>query len=241
MPTSGFFARLIRESLEKARERTGSARRADVAVSVVTNDRSVGRDIGAIRFQFSKPIPEEDLGPNGRDILGEVGEALDTGQTGVLQALLRRLGVLPKVGRRRDRTTTKVSVGSTEGITNLQGQTVTETSLRHLLEIAARNYLTQDMQRSNAPLRYRTGRFANSLQVDTVSLTGAFNPRVSIGYRYMIYPYATFDPARSTQPHLYNRPYPGARNPTVLIDRALQDAARDVINSRFRIITRQTN
>lgn len=251
MAVSQFMENLIRETLDDDRRPDERRSRDTVNYTVETDDRRPfgGGGIATVSFRLSKPVPEEELGPRERNILQAVADGLDTSSLGIVDSILARYGLAESVGRRRTRGRVNVHLGQSDeedlgtgAINTRRGRFISNTNLQSLLEIIAKNYLIQDMRRPNAPLKYRTGRFANSLNITSVGLDAADTgrqPRVSIFYTYMTNPYAVFDPMRSTRPALYNRPSPGARNPQVHIGDAIAKAARDVIHSRYRLDVRE--
>ena len=87
-----------------------------------------------------------------------------------------------------------------------------------------------------AGLRFRTGRLASSVDVFPVAINKATPTKLSLYYTYMLYPYATFDPAVSSQPWLLKG---GARNPQKLIGEALLKAAREIIHARYSFDVKQ--
>ena len=72
-------------------------------------------------------------------------------------------------------------------------------------------------------LRYRTGRFAQSVRITDVTRTTKGFP--SIGYTYMKYPYQTFEPGyvQGSQ----------ERDPRKLIDRSIREIAAELLVGRF--------
>ncbi|MFP9219983.1 hypothetical protein, partial [Enterococcus faecalis] len=120
---------------------------------------------------------------------------------------------------------------------------VSNSNMKIILEIVAKEYLIKDMKKAGAPLKFRTGRFANSLKIKDVMLrdseTSKGSPELNVTYNYMTRPYSVFNPAVSTYRRLSLRPYPGARNPQKLIGEAIAKAARDLIHSRYKIKVNQ--
>lgn len=229
-------------------DRAKRGTKRQVRYDVMTDDSRIDSNVATISFKFSKPLATEEASERGRHILRDVADNLDTRQLGVVDAILSQYGLATSVGRKRSRGTVNVRLGDhleegrALGVNTVKGKLISENNLRSLLEIVAKDYLIRDMKKPTAPLKYRTGRFANSLDVRSVRMqdtdTGR-KPRLSIFYQYMTYPYATFDPMKSTRPAMYERPSYGARNPQVLIGNALAKAARDIIHARYRIDVRE--
>lgn len=249
MAVSRFMEQLIRESLDDMENQNEPRNMDRVTYTITTDDRRVEQNVAQAVFRLSKPVPAEELGPKGRNVLQHVSEFLDARRLGIADALLAQYGLQDRVGRKRTRGNVAVRLGTrsdedlgSAAINSRSGRFISNTNLRSILELVAKNYLIQDMRRPSAALKFRTGRFANSLNVTRVGIVdgdAGRRQRVSIFYTYMTRPYAVFDPMVSTRPELYNRPTPGARNPQVLIGDAIAKAARDVIHSRYRLDVRQ--
>lgn len=229
-------------------DRAKKGTKRQIRYTVHTDDKRSDNNVSTISFKFSKPLASEEAEQRGRNILRHVADSLDSRQLGVVDSILAQYGLATTVGRKRARGTVNVRLGDhleegrAVGVNTVKGKLISENNLRSLLEIVAKDYLIRDMQKPNAPLKYRTGRFANSLDVRSVRLQDTDSgrkPGLSIFYSYMTYPYATFDPMKSTRPAMYLNPSPGARNPQVHIGNALAKAARDIIHSRYRIDVRE--
>ncbi|QIG66337.1 tail completion or Neck1 protein [Vibrio phage Athena] len=245
MAISQMLENIIRRELD---DRSSKGTKRQVKYDVQTDDTREESNVATISFKFSKPLAQAEASDRGKNVLAGVAKNLNTHQLGIVDAILAQYGLTKSVGRKRARGTVNVRLGDyleegrSLGVNTVKGKMISQTNLRSLLEILAKDYLIRDMKKANAPLKYRTGRFANSLDVRSVRIqdtdTGR-KPELSIFYNYMTYPYATFDPKKSTRPAMYNRPSYGARNPQVLIGDALAKAARDIIHSRYRIDIRE--
>ena len=242
MSSSPFMEKLIRDTID---EKDAKSSEDKQNLSYVVETFSSKGTVATASFKLSRPVPEEELQKKGESALKYLADNLELGQLGVIDAILAQYALRGKVGRKRSAGNVKVSLGvsedrelGTKALNAASGRFISNTNLRSLLEVTAKNYLIRDMKRPNAPLKYRTGRFANSLDVVRVGIddndTGR-KPQVSVFYSFMTYPYAVFDPMRSSRPELYNRPSPGARNPQVLIGNAIAKAMRDIINTRYKL------
>lgn len=245
MSISAMMEKIIKKELD---DRAVRGNKRKVKYSVLTDDKRVQENIANISFHFSKPIAEGEAIERGRHILRNVADSLDTRQLGVVDAILAQYGLKGKVGRKRSTGNVQVRFGDhleegrALGVQTVGGKLISGTNLRSLLEIVAKDYLIKDMKKPSAPLKYRTGRFANSLDVKSARIQDTDSgrkPHLSIFYSYMTYPYATFDPMKSTRPAMYEKPSYGARNPQLLIGNALAKAARDVIHARYKIDVRE--
>ena len=97
-------------------------------------------------------------------------------------------------------------------------------ALRELLNQALPQVVAQNMV---APrLRYRTGRFANSVRVDNVT-QGPRGGNTMIEASYMNDPYETFAPG--------GKKYTPQRNPEKLIKKSIREIAVGIIGPRFGI------
>ena len=223
-----------------------------VIYSAETMDNHKDGTIGKVSFRFTKPVSEDLLNVRTSSILKAVSSSLNLeGDVGVIDNLLNSItGKKSKIGRKRSTGRVEVNFGDPSdadngysgAISGASGRFVSNTNLRALLELVAKEYLVKDMKKARAPLKFRTGRFANSLKIKDVLLredAGAKNPDLNITYNYMLKPYSVFNPAVSTYRGLSLRPFPGARNPQKLIGEAIAKAARDLIHSRYRIRVNQ--
>lgn len=245
MAFSAMLQEIIHRDLDDRSKKSSDNK---VEYTVTTTDAREGATSAELHFKFSKPIAQKDAELRSKSILRHVANSLSTRQLGVVDAILAQYGLKGKVGKKRTVGTVKVRLGDFEEegaagtLHTVRGKLISQTNLRSLLEVVAKEYLIKDMKRASAPLKYRTGRFANSLTVRSANIqdtdAGA-KPHISIFYSYMMNPYGTFDPLRSTRPAMYNNPTYGARNPQTHIGDALAKAARDIIHSRYKIDVRQ--
>ena len=128
-----------------------------------------------------------------------------------------------------DKIKGKVQVTRSQNVEKLKLQHQAEslsrlTGLKRLLNLRITPYVIARM--IPPALVNRTGNFANSVKIAEISRTsGGF---LSIGYTYQRSPYDVFDPVLGRAP--WNKP---TRDPKKLIDRAIRDAAKDLITERF--------
>ncbi|AFB84003.1 hypothetical protein VPT02_154 [Vibrio phage VPT02] len=245
MAMSNMLEQIIHKELD---DRAKRGNKRQVRYDVTTDDSRSDNNVATISFKFSKPLAENEARERGGHVLRRVADNLDARQLGVVDAILAQYGLADSVGRKRSKGSVQVRLGDyleegrTVGINTIRGKLISENNLKGLLEIVAKDYLIRDMKKPNAPLKYRTGRFANSLDVRSVRIQDndrGRKPQLSIFYSYMTYPYATFDPMKSTRPAMYMRPSFGARNPQTHIGEALAKAARDIIHTRYNIDVRE--
>ena len=232
----------------------GHSSKNTVIYTAETMDTHKDGTIGKVSFRFTKPVSEDLLNVRTSSILRAVSSSLNLdGDVGVIDNLLKGItGKKSAIGRKRSTGRVEVNFGDPSdadngysgAISGASGRFVSNTNLRALLELVAKEYLVKDMKKAGAPLKYRTGRFANSLKIKDVLLretegSSSKNPDLNITYNYMLKPYSVFNPAVSTYRGLSLRPFPGARNPQRLIGEAIAKAARDLIHSRYRIRVNQ--
>lgn len=247
---------MIKDALDEKSASIGK----DTNVSYTIDTTARGTDVATISLKLAKPLTEAQLVPRSKSILKDLADSLGATNIGIVDAILAELGIKTKrVGRKRVIGDVSVNTGvvepedpgSSDYIKSVSGQTTDVRKLQGILELVAKKYLIKAMKEPNAPLKYRTGRFANSMRItslagsdldalaDSVGTTknrvNRKKPRVSVLYTYMTYPYATFDPRVSSRPEMYMKPFYGARNPQILIGEAIAKAARDLLYKGYDV------
>lgn len=246
---------LARQIIKAQLEEPGatSSKKNTVVYTVETGLLDSTRDgtVATTSFKFTKPVTEDYLNVRSSSILKAVTSSLNIeGDTGILDNLIQGIAGKGKtVGKKRSVGRVEVNFGDPEdadgfggSITGASGRFVSNTNMKAILELVAKEYLIKDMKKPGAPLKYQTGRFANSLKIKDVLIReqqGSNNPDLQVTYNYMVRPYSVFNPAVSTYRGLSLRPYAGARNPQKLIGQAIAKAARDLIHSRYKIRVNQ--
>lgn len=222
-----------------------------VEYTVETGLKDPTRDgrVAKLSFKFSKPVSLDYLEGVTPKIFELISTNYDIEQEmeSLAFAFARILGIgsMKRIGKKRTIGSVNVSLGdpaeddpdAASGVIRGQsGMFVSNSNMMSMLEILSKMYLTQDMKKANAPLKWRTGRFANSLEVKSLLIkTEGREVQAIISYNYMTRPYSVFNPAISTYRKLSLRPFAGARNPQKLIGEALAKAARDLIHSKYKI------
>lgn len=245
---------IIKNELDNRALRNANSKN-QVTYVVETGLTNTSRDgkIATATFKFNKPVSQDLLESKTSNILSYLAGSLDLkGDVASIDAMLMSIvGQKKTVGRKRSSGTVSVMfgdpsdiTGSGAAVTGVNGRFVSIANLKAILELVAKEYLIKDMKRAGAPLKYRTGRFANSLKIKDVVMPEGQNdsnrpPQLGITYNYMTRPYSVFDPRVSTYRRLSLRPFAGARNPQRLIGEAIAKAARDLIHSRYRITVKQ--
>lgn len=221
-----------------------------VTTGLLDPQRDYGR-VSVINFKFSTPISEDYLQTSIPGIFKLLESQYDFEEDAQSVAIMfaKILGVknLKSVGKKRSTGSVMVSLGNPEApqgdtlaIRAPSGRFVSNSNMSSMLELLAKAYLTKDMQSMGAPLKWRTGRFANSMKIDALTVNSqGKDVEATIYYQYMTRPYAVFNPAVSTYRNLSMRPFAGARNPQKLIGEALAKAARDLIHSSYKIVTKE--
>lgn len=102
-------------------------------------------------------------------------------------------------------------------------------SLQTILDKHLRSQVEDNMGRGDESnvLNYRTGRFANSVKVQR--LTMSRQGMITAFYDYMRYPYATFSEGGAQQ-------YPRTRDPKLLISKSIREIASTVVGNRMRSV-----
>lgn len=186
-----------------------------------------------------------------RKLLADYKNSLSQKKGTTIEALALKLAGATSIGHRKQSKTrlsyalgggtdfesTDRHSGSNSLIETKGGAKRRTTTLRPLLQELMQRYVVNDMTRPAAPLRFRTGRFANSTTVLDIKTVKRKNlpDTLSIYYTYMIEPYSVFDPAISNYRGLSS----AGRNPQRIIGQALQNAARDIISARYDLNIRQ--
>jgi hypothetical protein len=81
---------------------------------------------------------------------------------------------------------------------------------------------------SKSLLNYRTGRFANTVYISR--LTRTRDSTIEVFYKYMKYPYQTFEPG-------FKQGTPRSRDPRTLISKSIRDIAIKVVSERMKAIS----
>lgn len=244
MSFSRLFSRLVKAAFPSEGKKT-TARVSSQRDGTHNLDETVSEN----KIKLSKPISQSAAQSYSDRIVKLMTETVGKRRMGIIDTIIS-----PLTGRtvREDISTTNVDIHvptdeaeEDEGLvseTNLfgkillkDGRAVSPSNLRAMLEQATRKNTTEDMQTPGAPLKYRTGRFANSIRIDKLKLqdSDSNNPKLTAEYSYMERPYSVFDPKVSTYRGLSLRPYRGARSPTRIIPNALDEAKRELISSRY--------
>ncbi|QCW23747.1 putative tail completion protein [Erwinia phage KEY] len=223
-------------------------------VSGLLNGSAQDGTVASVSYKFNKPVSQDLLNTQLPGILKNLVASLDVQEDGLatLDAMFTSIlgkGYGKRVGRKRTSGNVAVNFGDAadaEGeagaAQSVSGRFVSNSNMKSILEILAKSYLIKDMQKAGAPLKFRTGRFANSLKIKDVLLKDAEGkkpPELNVTYNYMLRPYSVFNPAVSTYRGLSLRPFRGARNPQKLIGEAIAKAIRDIIHSRYRAVVKQ--
>lgn len=226
-------------------------KRDKIEYTVETGLKDPTRDgkVAKLTFKFSKPVSLDYLEGVTPKIFSLIEDNYDIDQEAehIAAAFARVLGIgaMNRIGKKRTIGSVNVSLGdpadddpdAASGVVRGQsGMFVSNSNMMSMLEILSKMYLTQSMKKAGAPLKWRTGRFANSVKVKSLSIkTEGKHVEAIISYNYMTRPYSVFNPAVSTYRQLSLRPFAGARNPQQLIGEALAKAARDLIHSKYKI------
>lgn len=216
-----------------------------------------------ITYTLKKPITEEELDADFDRMFKKI--AAETGNVGadiIGSVLFSRAGFTKediKLSSKQGITTVKFdstsdiaaeeTAGANVGVQLVKGRFVSRGTLRDMLELLMRENMLSTMTKPsagtgrNTPLRNRTGRFLSSAEVSSVNVINqrvagkVQSQKLSLYYKYMIYPYQVFDPVntQSPQKNLASR----ARNPQKIIGDALARAAKTLVGNRYSISIQQ--
>ena len=246
---SKFFAEIIQQEIE----RTGRAdrvpqKRGKAEFSIVTGDRRKYASEHTIT-ELSFSVTEGAIkAPVAVSAMSVISKYLDVEELGVVDNILASFGFGKEPRTKREagsvnivyaedpeKVGAKYRAGRTDiGIQTTSGKYTSAVNLRSLLQILTTKYILEDMTRSNAPLKYRTGRFANTVKLKDPVLSPKAT-QVSIFYTYMLRPYSVFDPR-------FNNPRAShGRNPQRIIGEAIDKAARDLIHAKYNVNVKQAN
>lgn len=236
---SDFFNQLVTEEAKVANIDTELV---DYTYSVVLASSRLEKTGTAITFVMKKPIEMSD---NTADaISSSLLSTLDTENIEVVDNILNQLKLsidkpVAKKGKGRIRIGNASKVKQSDlnaGIQLQNGKMSSATNLRALLKLLTIKYIVEEMKSlSTSGLRYRTGRFATSVDLYPIRQRKDAPTKLSLYYTYMLYPYAVFDPNISSRPGLAS----AARNPQKLIGEALLKAAKQLIHSRYSFDIKQ--
>lgn len=237
---SEFFSKLIETELSMS-----GGERTEYTYSVVFASNRLEKTGTAVTFAFKRPVALSEAKAD--SIANSVLGILDTSNLNMVDAILGHMKLTKTLDKpMRKMGSGRVFIGRTDdaeagdlktGIQLANGRFVSGTNLRALLKILTIKNVTEEMSSAHTTgLRFRTGRLASSVDVFPVAINKATPTKLSLYYTYMLYPYATFDPAVSSQPWLLKG---GARNPQKLIGEALLKAAREIIHARYSFDVKQ--
>lgn len=248
MPSDYFTQVVNAEATKQGKADNLPLRKGKATFSLITGDRREKPSEHTIS-ELTFTVTEGALrGKVAVSAMETIARYLDVEEIGAVDNILASFGFgkVPKTTRRAGSTTVvytededvvgaKYRSGRKDiGIQTTSGKYISSTSLRSLLQILTIKYILDDMTDPNAPLKYRTGRFANNVRIKNPSLSSKAS-QVSLFYTYMLRPYAVFDPRYG------NAKASHGRNPQRIIGEALEKAARDLIHARYNVVIRQAN
>lgn len=164
-----------------------------------------------------------------RDIFYDI---LDTGKTKEYSANSRRLTENIKNNVKIKSPTIKLKKPNIKSINIKSPKTVVTKSLNSLQNILNSKITAQVRQNMGDGsrkdiLNYRTGRFAESVQINNV--TQGREGTITAYYTYMKYPYATFSEGGRQQ-------YPRSRDPKALISKSIREIMQEQMITRMRAV-----
>jgi hypothetical protein len=110
-----------------------------------------------------------------------------------------------------------------------KGQFFSLASLLTILNEKLHDQIKKNMGKGSAKsiLNYRTGRFANSVEVTRLTMTK--DSAIQAFYTYQKYPYQTFEPG-------FKQGDPPSRNPKLLIGKSIREIAKAIVTNRLKAI-----
>lgn len=110
---------------------------------------------------------------------------------------------------------------------DIRGRFYSITNLQAILNQKLAEQIKKNMGKGLAKsiLNYRSGRFANSVKVDNISLSR--DGKLEVFYSYMRYPYQTFEPG-------FKQGYPESRDPRLLISKSIRQLATDIVINKLK-------
>lgn len=123
----------------------------------------------------------------------------------------------------------KVSSSATNLQVSKPREVVSQINLLAILQAAINKQVAKNMGTGSEHriLNYRTGRFAESVDVQKISESR--QGMISVFYSYMKNPYATFSEGGRQQ-------YPKTRDPKLLISQSIRDIATPIVGNRLRSV-----
>ena len=241
------FTPFLQQVVRKYYEKVGTEQTPDgnneTFASYIFEETKSAKDFNAIlKLSLPKDMPLEDANNQSDLIAKKIWAFAREGKFDIVDDLFARYNIKAKDKKFKrynsEKGRFKVLYGdavesATKGIVQSnKGKLVSQINLKTLLERLTRYYVTQDMTRGNANLKYRTGRFAHSVQITGTSVHKSGN-KLSIFYNYMIRPYQVFDP------RFGNKMSSNDRNPQRIIGQAVAKAARDIMHTKYKLDIQQ--
>lgn len=178
----------------------------------------------ALKATFEWKLRNDEEG----ELSGLEGIALDAASQRIEEMLdgIIQQDIFDFRSKKKIRTQGRVKVpGTALGLIDKKGRGISGLQLANILNLVLHRYV-KDLMGTNNRLVNRTGRLANSAQVNRLIFRKATGRekknRVSVFFHYMIAPYRVFEPG-----HKLHKP---GRSPVTLIKLALKKALKDALN-----------
>jgi DNA uptake protein ComE-like DNA-binding protein len=142
-----------------------------------------------------------------------------------LNAVVQKTSIkLPKIEVKAPRVRVNPSVRNTKG------QFTSLTSIQNLINSKLAQQIQKNMGKGNAKaiLNYRTGRFANSVKVERLSMDRQGG--ITSFYSYMKNPYQIFEPG-------FRQGSPQSRDPRLVIGKSIREIAAQAVSARMKAIS----
>jgi len=131
--------------------------------------------------------------------------------------------VWDKDSKTKIRNTGKLDVPAVYGLTDRSGTPISALNLTRLLNLTLNTYV-QRLMGTEGRLVNRTGRFSNSVQINSLKFSSALaeNRSVSVYFHYMVAPYSVFGQG--------GQMYSVKRDPSRLISQAIRNAFKETLS-----------
>lgn len=137
---------------------------------------------------------------------------------------------LQKEIRKLEQTKTKLKRDAKNRARTQKGQFASIANIQILLNARIHEQIKQNMGSGSRRdiLNLRTGRFAETVQIERLNLQR--DNAIAVFYSYMKYPYATFSSGGEQS-------YPGSRDPVTLINKSIREIASTLVTNKLRMFS----
>lgn len=181
--TSSVYADILQKKLNKKLKRKGFEGSIDAKTTTLINQKALELK-GSIALRMEGSVDREEIEAQATEAAAERVSSL------FLNTLNKSFFDPELFKNKRIRAGSKVRIPTKiSGIRDKRGRFVSAFNLARTLNLTLYKFIKERM--TSPRLVYRTGRFANSALIS--SITGTDTKTASIAYRYMLYPYQVFE------------------------------------------------